>query len=97
MTDCDVVQHVALLWGVSVYVMRPRGASKKVAYRTTLLGQRAAEWMRRVYPFMGLRRRAQIDTTLNEWDALPSANERRRLWSSQAAADRNRDPNGRFT
>lgn len=71
MTDADVIGRVASLWGVSVYVMRPAGLSKKTAYRTIILGSRAAIWMRQLYPFMGARRREQIDRAIAEWEALP--------------------------
>lgn len=96
MTDADVIGRVASLWGVSVYVMRPAGLSKKTAYRTIILGSRAAIWMRQLYPFMGARRREQIDRALAEWEALPDANEPRREWSSIAARSRTRDGNGVF-
>jgi len=96
MTDSDVISHVASIWGVSVYVMRPSGVSKKVSYRSTIVGSRAADWMRRLYPMMGRRRREQIDAALVEWKATASANERRRVWSRRAAASRSRTPQGRF-
>jgi hypothetical protein len=54
MADSDVIARVASLWSVSVYVMRQSGVSKKTAYRAATTGARAADWMRRLYPFMGI-------------------------------------------
>lgn len=59
MTDRDVIERVAKLFGVT-YLTQQRG-KWKTAYRTTLRGARAVKLMKRLRPLMGERRKGQID------------------------------------
>src|SRR5215208_4435928 len=96
MTDADVVDRVAALWEASVHEVKPSGVSKKVTYRCLLVGTRAVHWMERLYPFMGERRRAQIDAALHEWREREDTATRRRRACSLAASRRQKRPDGTF-
>jgi hypothetical protein len=82
MTDRDVVQRVASMFGTSVMTI-PRG-SRRVVYGTRLKGARAALLMRDLVPAMGERRARAITVALEAYRA-PA----RKL--DFAAADRIRD------
>jgi len=96
MTDHDVVARVAGLLDATVVSVKPSGVSRLQQYRAVLVGQRAVSLMRAVYPFMGLRRRAQIDGVLDFERARPDPNAARRRWSSDAVRSRPRDERGRL-
>lgn len=78
MTDLDVVQRVATLFGNAVTVEKrppdPRHPKAKPAWSTTIYGHRAVEWMRVLQPLMGERRGARIAELLGEWDSVPHKN-----------------------
>ena len=99
MTDLDVIEHVARLFGTKVYVMpiyvREGYAPPKQQWRATSTGKRAAEWMRKLYPYLGSRRQARIDEVLAEYAALEPTESRRQKACSEAAAGRTR-VGGRF-
>lgn len=62
MTDSDVVERVARLWGRAVCVDDKRPAPHlKAVFITTIKGAAAVEWMRCLYLLFGARRRLQID------------------------------------
>jgi hypothetical protein len=66
MTDRDVVQRAVTIMGAGkVHPVKPYGASRKPQYRLHISGRRAAEWMGCLRPWMGERRREQIDAALN--------------------------------
>lgn len=68
MTDRDVVEKVAVMFGDKAVLRAvPRNSRWKTTYRTTVTGRAAADLMRRLYPHMGVRRRAQIDRVLAEY------------------------------
>jgi hypothetical protein len=96
MTDRDVIERVSHLWNAKIFVMQPKGISKKVGYRVTINGNPAAAWMRWLHSLMGIRRRAQIDKSLEEWDRVGDPNERRRASCRQAVKKRSRKRNGTF-
>jgi len=60
MTDRDVVEHVARLFGTSVGEKKPKNGGKQL-YGTTVAGAKARWLMERVYPWLGERRRVKID------------------------------------
>jgi len=91
MTDRDIIERVAGLIGGSVYDM-PRQPGRKAAFRAQVSGVKAAEWMRRLYPWLGERRRAKIDEILKEYGEIePTAVRRRRSCSEAALRRRERE------
>lgn len=96
MTDRDVIEKVAALWGTKIQTLKPRGVSKLTSYRITLVGSRALEWMKLVLPYMGSRRTDQIENAIIEWESLPSTTERRRKSCQDAVKKHTRLTNGTF-
>jgi hypothetical protein len=97
MTDRDVVERVAALFGTSLHEQRRTyGVSRKLTYRAVLTGTRAADLMRALRPLMGERRRAKIDEVLAEYEARVPTAVRRREACSAAASDRARRGDGTF-
>lgn len=68
MTDEDVIQRVATLWGMTVF-RHHRGKEKgwKPTCITRLSGGKAVALMKRLRPLMGQRRQAQIDAAIATW------------------------------
>jgi hypothetical protein len=98
MTDQDIIDRVANLFGTSVYVM-PKPAKRpntKPQWRAQASGLSAAAWMVRLYPWLGARRRGKIDEILAEYRDSAEPNERRRLWSRDATTRRTRNEQGQF-
>lgn len=78
MTDFDVVEHAAKLFGKRVYRFPPpKKANRKQLWKASVTGSRAADWMRAIRPFMGDRRGDTIDRCLSGyvppsfWDEKP--------------------------
>ena len=67
MTDRDVVERVAVMWGVAVVPAAKRHEHYKPTFSAKISGSRGADWMRRLRPLMGERRRGQIDIALDGW------------------------------
>lgn len=97
MTDRDVIDRVSAMFGNSTYKMPPARnyPDRKQQWRAQISGVGAAEWMRRLYPWLGERRRAKIDEVLAEYGAIESTEVRRRRACQEAAANRRR-VNGQF-
>lgn len=70
MTDRDVIERVAEIFDSTVYEFKQiyGTSSKKQAYRTQINGSRAAELMRLLLPYMGVRRSEKICEILTEYD-----------------------------
>jgi hypothetical protein len=99
MTDRDVIEHVARLFGgKKVYDMPPakRHPDRLLQYRAHLTGSKAAELMRNLYPFLGQRRRAKIDEIIADYEAREPTQVRRKRRCSEAAAKRSRRSDGTF-
>jgi hypothetical protein len=64
MTDRDVVEHVAKLFGRAVVRLRRRKPHHKLPYATTIKGAPAVQIMYAVRPFLGRTRRIQIDRAI---------------------------------
>lgn len=96
MTDRDVVDKIADIWGCAVGVLPPTGRAKKVQYRAVIVGARAAFWMDKLFPWMGERRRSQIDCAMRAFCAKEPANKLRREWSMKAVVGRKRNQTGTF-
>jgi hypothetical protein len=71
MNDRDVVERAGAMLDSAVNVVQPRRAPWKTAYAVRLRGARAVVWMRRLRPYMGTRRRAQIDRALASFGPDP--------------------------
>lgn len=69
MTDLDVIERVAALFGVS-YIHERQGskAHHATAYTVNVRGTRAMDLMRKLKPFMGDRRQLQIEDALDSYD-----------------------------
>lgn len=61
MTDRDVVDRVAGLWGRAMITLPPKRDGHKVAYATAIKGSPSVVLMDLARPHMGRRRREQID------------------------------------
>jgi hypothetical protein len=72
MADRDVVERVADLLDCAVTVVPARRNGWRTAYSARVKGPRAMEWMRRLRPLMGARRREQIDHAMASWAPDPT-------------------------
>jgi len=64
MIDLDVIERVSDLVGLAYTQPNRRKENWKQSYKVTIRGNKAVEVMRTVYPFMSVRRRAQIARAL---------------------------------
>lgn len=64
MTDQDVVERVAALWGKNAPSYPPRGSQKRSVFTTQLSGKAAKELLADLHPLMGKRRREKIEAIL---------------------------------
>jgi hypothetical protein len=67
MTDRDVVERVANLFGRAVVRLRRRRPHHKLPYVTTIKGTPAVRLMCAVRPFLGKTRQRQIDRAVASW------------------------------
>ena len=84
MTDRDVVEHVAKLFGRAVVPLRPRKPHHKVPYATTIKGAPAAQLMCAVKPFLGKTREPQIDLAISSWQTRRGPRRRSRADGSES-------------
>jgi hypothetical protein len=82
MTDRDVVEHVARLFGRAVVRLRRRKPHHKLPYATTIKGAPAGQVMSAVRPFLSTTRQLQIDRALSSLEATPRRRDRRRTDAS---------------
>lgn len=82
MTDRDVVEHVAKLFGRAVVRLRRRKPQHKLPYATTIKGAPAVQVMYAVRPFLGKTRELQIDLAISSWQTRRGPRQRRRADSS---------------
>ena len=78
MCSQDVVLRAAAALGTTnVHEAQPRDASWRITYRASISGAAAADWMQRLRPLMGERRRSAIDLALDDYYPirLPTAPE----------------------
>lgn len=66
MTDQDVIERASGMFGTSTYA-KPVRSGWKPQWRATASGSSAAAWMRQLYPWLGMRRRARIEEILTEY------------------------------
>lgn len=81
MTDRDIVEQVADLFGCRVSTYQPLGNRKRV-YSAEIFSNRAAGWMMTLYSLMGERRKIKIRESLLHWKS-------QRLKNPQGAGRRN--------
>lgn len=85
MTDRDIIDRVADLFGTSTYVIPNKSpGNRKDAYRAQINGARAAALMAKLKPIMGARRSSRIDEILEEYGELESTEVRRARSCSEA-------------
>lgn len=95
MTDEDVIQQVAKLFGRTYYKCGNRSPNSwKDSYAVKVRGAKAVEIMRQIRPYMSARRKAQIDRALTCWPdkegTLRSGEARASLTEHEVAAIRQR-------
>jgi hypothetical protein len=88
MTDRDIVQRVAALFGRSVLALRKRQPHHKKPYATAIKGAPAVHLMNAVRPFLGTSRQSQIDRAVASWHGRPARWARPALACSVAGCDR---------
>jgi hypothetical protein len=84
MTDRDVVERVAKLFGRAVVQLRRRKPHHKLPYATTIKGAPAVQVMSAVRPFVGKTRELQIDRAISSWQTR--SGRRRRADGSESLA-----------
>ena len=72
MADRDIIDRVAKLMDCAVSVVPARREGWRAAYCARVRGPRAVEWMHRLRPFLGQRRRAQIDRAIASYAPDPT-------------------------
>jgi hypothetical protein len=83
MTDEDVIEKVSSLVGVGYRRVRYNHPEWKPVYALQVRGGRAVRLMRELSPFMGERRRGQIDRALAGYDPFLSQQRRLKLPSPE--------------
>ena len=83
MTDQDVVQQAAVLFQTKTQAYKRLQKHWKTMYATRVYGSVAAGWMMTLYPYMGCRRKAQINHCLAYWKLQPAYPGK--VWGSLAA------------
>jgi len=67
MCEQEVIARAAHLLDTRVWVVPPGTEGWRTTYVAQIAGHRAAEWMRTLRPYMGLRRTAAIDAALSAY------------------------------
>jgi hypothetical protein len=70
MCDQEVIERAAFLLDTRVWIEEPRAEGWRATYVAQTAGHHAAEWMRQLRPYMGLRRRAAIDAALSTYQPI---------------------------
>jgi hypothetical protein len=98
MTDRDVVEHVARLFGRAVVCLRRRKPHHKVPYATTIKGAPAVQVMSAVRPFLGKSRELRIDLAISSWQTRRGPRRPKRADSSHSLSPLVpvADPSGRL-
>ncbi len=64
MTDGDIIDKVKSILGVDNNIMIEYKENFKTVYRLDMRGQSAIEFMKMIYPLMGIRRKSKIEQIL---------------------------------
>lgn len=70
MCDREIIERAARLLDTKVWVVPPGTEGWRATYVAKIAGHRAAEWMRALRPYMGLRRTAAIDVALSAYQPV---------------------------
>ena len=68
MTDKDIVERVSIILNCSVFFIKSKNLKHKDSYCLKVRGSKAVYFMRKFYPFMGIRRKQQITKALASFD-----------------------------
>jgi hypothetical protein len=68
MTDEDVIEKVAKIFGRKYHLTKSAKSHYKPCFALALTGRRAVDLMRELRPLMSSRRRAQIDKSIDSYD-----------------------------
>ena len=79
MTDKEIVERVAHIFGVSAVYVSPRKAHWNPTYLFALIGKRALELMELIYPLMGQRRQQRIAYLLDSYVPFSKRNSNAKL------------------
>lgn len=82
-TDEDIAARVAAMFAVSYFSTAKARDYYKDAFRARLSGSRAVGLMKKLRPFMGVRRQAQIDTAIQSYAPAPPRGGNRKLTADQ--------------
>ena len=94
MTDKDVVDRVAAIFGNTTYCSKPQESHWKLLYSVSTSGSRAVVFLKKILPFMGERRRKKITEILDYWAKRPSSKEMRSATMKVVASKRKHKPHG---
>lgn len=67
MTDKDIVNRVAILFGKKTRGPYKYSHNKKEVYYTSVCGSMAVSWMMILYALMGERRKQKMSEIINDW------------------------------
>ena len=70
MCEREVIERAARLLDTSVWVVPPGTEGWRPTYVAQIAGHRAAEWMRALRPYMGIRRTTAIDAALSAYHPI---------------------------
>lgn len=98
MTDRDIIERVATLFGTGVYdlPLETNFPNRKYQFRAQVTGTPAAQFMELLLPIMGNRRSEKITEILTQYRDRPDPNELRREASRVVASTRKRSDKGQF-
>ncbi len=85
MTDRDIIERVANLWGTNYIGEANRGEGWNTAYRIFKRGYPAVELMLELYPLMGERRKQQIEKAVRSASLRGKGDWKRRIWPKDEA------------
>ena len=68
MTDLDIVERAAKYFQTSITTFYSTNPRHKPTHAITISGYRALLWMQKLYPFMGIRRKKQIEKCFRKYE-----------------------------
>lgn len=70
MTDEDIIEKLAAIWGTTARVWREDpGGTRKAVYRVSLSSDAAVQWLKLMSPFFGKRRTKRMEEAI-AWHSL---------------------------
>lgn len=64
MKDKDIIERIANMWNAKFHPCKPRKDHHSITYKVHIRGEKAREVMKKVLPFMGIRRSKKIQKIL---------------------------------